>query len=118
MLVIKATDYGARTVVRVALNPDDPEWVHVVGAPLRDSSGAVILESDGSERLVVSPTVPSGETGTTCHNCRYNWDVRELIFDGPEFEDLSADELWALVCERCEPASRPVPITALLGRSG
>lgn len=117
MLVIKATDYGTRTVVRVALNPDDPEWVHAVGAPLRDSSGTVILEPDGSERLVVSPDVPVGETGATCHNCRYNWVVRELIFDGPEFKDLSADTLWELVCERCEPASLPVPIIALLGRS-
>jgi hypothetical protein len=81
--IIKATDYGYRKVMQVALNPDDPEWVHIVGEQVRDANGIGVLAADNSTPvLITSATVPDGETGRTCHNCRYNWNVREFVWTG------------------------------------
>jgi len=117
MRVIKAVQYESRTVVTVCLNPDAPEWVHIVGDQWRGPDGLALWNDDGSPRRIVSALVPDGETGETCHNCRYNWVVQEVVFDGLEYAELSADELWELVCHSCRPAGIPRMIVGLVGRS-
>lgn len=82
MQIISAKDYGYRFVIRITMNPDVPNWVHVVGAPLLDVHGAVVVDGDGVEVLVTSSLVPDGETGASCHNCRQNWRIKEVIFEG------------------------------------
>lgn len=118
MEVIKATDYGFRQVIRVAEDTSIPEWVHHRGEQRRDGSGALVFDDTGAPVLLTGDPVPAGETGEICYNCRYNWVVQEFIFDGPKYSGMSADELWALVCDLCGPASAGLPIVALLGRSG
>lgn len=117
MQIIKAMNYGARTVITVCLNPDAPEWVHTVGDQWRGSDGTFIFDDDGTPRLIVSASVPTGETGELCHNCHYNWILREVVFDGVEYGEKSADELWKLVCVACQPAMLPQDIAGLVGRS-
>jgi hypothetical protein len=82
MRIVKITDYGNRTVVIGIENPDDPEWVHHVGAPFRGAEGRVVLNATGSPVLITNSLVPNGESGLTCHNCHSNWRYREYIFDG------------------------------------
>ena len=94
-----------------------PEWVHVVGEQARDSSGQLIWSPDGTPLLIESSEVKSAETGDTCHNCRHNWVMRELIFEGVEYADKSVDQLWELVCLACQPATVPEVIDGLVGRS-
>ena len=73
MIIIKATDYGFRKVVQVVMNPDDPQWIH----------------EDGP--------APSGHTGDTtqsdtpCHDCRINWNVVEVKWDGDEMFSVNED---------------------------
>jgi len=84
MKVIKATEYSdiARTALRVCSNPDDPEWVHIVGEQRLGADGVLMTADDGSPVLITSANIESDCTEETCHNCRYNWKVREFIFDG------------------------------------
>jgi len=84
MKIIKATEYQEllRTAIRVCFNPDDPEWVHIIGEPRRDADGLVMTAEDDSFILITSADIESDCTGETCHNCRYNWKVQEFIFDG------------------------------------
>lgn len=117
MKIINATNYDSRTVVRVCLNPDAPEWLHVVGDVEKDLAGEPMVGIDGEPSIIRSSMPPPDHTGETCHNCRYNWVVRELVFDGAEYADKSADELWELVCLACQPAAVPEVITDLVGRS-
>ena len=65
MKVIKATEYSdiARTALRVCSNPDDPEWVHIVGEQRLGADGVLMIADDGSPVLIT-------------------WKVREFIFDG------------------------------------
>lgn len=117
MLVTSAIDYGERLVIRVCLNPDAPEWVHIVGSNRLDATGQLVLTDQGDPVLIVSGDVPPGETGETCHNCRSNWDTREFIFDGPGSKGMTVDDLWEEVCRRCESAAVPAEIVGLVGRS-
>lgn len=82
MQIISAKDYGYRFVIRVTMNPDEPNWVHAVGDPLLDAQGTPVLDGGGHAVLVTSSLVPDGETGATCHNCRQNWRIKEAIFEG------------------------------------
>ena len=84
MEVFRATDYGSRLVLVVVENPAEPEWVHTVGEPMRDSHGDFMFTDGGEEVLVESASCLLGETGEACHNCHYNWRVHELVFDGDE----------------------------------
>lgn len=117
MKIISAIDYGDRSVIRVCMNPDDPEWIHLVGDQVRGSDRLPTFGPDGAALLITSSVVPSGETGETCPNCRYNWAVKEFIFDGPDRDGQTVDELWERVCllSREEPA--PKVIGGLVGRS-
>lgn len=91
MQIISAKDYGYRFVVRVTVNPDEPNWVHVVGLPLLDAEGVPVLDDDGHEVLVTSSLVPAGETGDTCWNCRQNWRIKEFVFEGETLYVEDAD---------------------------
>lgn len=127
MKVISAVDYGFRVVVRVVDDPSIPEWVHIVGEPRLDDQGRAVIRENGEPSLIQTITVPPGETGETCQNCRYNWDVTEVIFDGSDLYGPDMDgqmgrktdeELLALAFTR---AAKPMParvITDLLGRNG
>ena len=68
----------------VAEDTTIPEWVHTIGEERRDRDGAYICDGVGESVLIESEAVAPGETGLTCHNCHYNWQVHEVIFDGPE----------------------------------
>lgn len=84
MQIISAVDHGERVVIRVCHNPDSPEWVHMVGDQERDAHGLYLFNSDGSPKLIVSAACLLDGAGVSCHNCRYNWDVTEVILDGLE----------------------------------
>lgn len=125
MRIIKATNYGTRTVIRVVLNPNDPEWVHTPGEPVRDRNGFPMLDGAGEFLLVSTPDVAPGETGETCHNCHYNWTVRETIFDGAEqdveeeggeFRRKTDEEFIAEVVARLLVAPLPEPMVAMVGQ--
>ena len=104
MKIIKATDYGYRQVVQVVMNPDDPQWIH----------------EDGP--------APGGHTGDTtqsdtpCHDCRMNWNVVEVKWDGDEMYNIAEngtktlktdDELAAEVVTRLVPAPSSQDMTGL-----
>jgi len=73
MKIIKATDYGFRKVARVVMNPDDPQWVHEDGpAP-------------------VSHTGDTTVSDTPCHDCRMNWNVIEVKWDGDGLYNVAED---------------------------
>jgi hypothetical protein len=81
--ILTAKRYPAinRTVVRVVVNPDDARWVHSV------------LDSDGNPTDATT-TAPSNHTGdptddpgTACSLCHLNWQIEEVVFDGPEMSD-------------------------------
>jgi len=84
MKVIKATEYPEifRTVLRVCFNPDDPEWVHKIGKQRKDIDGELMVMEDESPMFITSSDIEPDCTGETCHNCKYNWEVREFVFDG------------------------------------
>ncbi len=94
MKILKATNYGFRTVIQVLLNPDDSEWVHVVGSQIRDAAGHCVVDGRGEPVLITDVAVPMGEPGDTCHNCRYNHRVKEIIFDGDGQFYTNADGQW------------------------
>ena len=75
--IISATDYGNRKVVRVCMNPDDPESVHSDGAP-----------HNGAPPAGTDPTLKSWEW---CQDCTYNWQVLEFVWTGEELYKRSAN---------------------------
>jgi hypothetical protein len=106
--ILSAKYYPAidRRVVRVVLNPDDPEAVHThklgpsgeVG--LTDMVGQPLLDVDGVRRTktvrqrvpLATPVKHTGEApaGTPaglkswewCNLCLYNWQEEEHVYDG------------------------------------
>ena len=64
--IINATDYGFRKVIRVCLNPDDPEWVH----------------DDGTAHPAANVNGCDGVGNT--YYCHYNWKVQEFVWTGEE----------------------------------
>ena len=74
--IIAATDYGYRKVVRVCLNPQDPESVHTDGAP----------------HAVKAPpgTDPALKPWEWCKDCQYNWHVQEFIWTRDELYTTSS----------------------------
>ena len=118
--IISAMDYGERVVMRVCHNPTDPEWVHIVGSPERDRTGLEILQADGRPKLLESAHCPEGNAYEVCHNCRYNWDVAEIIFDGLELLDsdgwrLADDILAAEALRRATRPSAPQSLAGIIG---
>ena len=69
-IILSAKDYGFRKVIRVCMNPDQPESVHV------DGKAHVGIPTVG--------TPPGLKPWEWCHDCRYNWDVREFVWTGDE----------------------------------
>ena len=107
MKIIKATDYGFRKVVQVVLNPDDPQWVHDDGPAPEGHTG------------------DTSESDTACHDCRMNWKVVEVKWDGDELYNISengdkilktSDELVAEILAKMPPQSDGQVIAALKDR--
>ncbi len=78
MKIIQAKDYGFRKVIRVVLNPEDPESVH----------------PDGQPHTGPAPkgTPKSLKPWEWCHDCRYNWQVIEQVWTGEELYTLDESE--------------------------
>ena len=126
MKIISAIDYGYRTVLRVCLNPDQPNWVHVVGEHMRDREGVPMYNDSGGPVLLTSDKVSVGETGENCHNCRQNWEIVEVIFEGADLygEDmdggpvrLSDDDLAVMAFTRVSSYGPPRVLGGILGQS-
>ena len=107
--IISASSYGFRTAIKVVMNPDDPEAVHEDGTP-----------HSGQPPTGTDPNLRSWEW---CHDCRYNWQVREFVWTGDELytrqEDGSRvvktnDELVAEIESRLQPAPAASEISGLL----
>lgn len=102
MRIIKATNYGFRTVITVCHNPDDPEYVHSDDSahPLANVNGCIPDEGQ--------PDV-----------CTYNHRLQEFLWDGPEqYENgilRSPESLWDEICEKCLPPPDPEEIGSLIG---
>lgn len=68
--ILTAKDYHDRILIRVCLNPNDPEVVHADSNPHTGQAPA--------------GTPSSLKPWEWCEECRYNWDVREFTWTGPE----------------------------------
>lgn len=75
MKIIKATDYGFRQAIVVCLNPSDPEYVHLDSTPHPADAVNGCSHSRDSVTDLEDESVPG---------CRYNWNVRELVWNGEE----------------------------------
>ena len=84
MRILSARNYGTRTVIRVVHNPDDAELVHRIGDQLRDLNGYYLTDSAGENVLITSDDAPLDHTGENCHNCHFNWNVSEVVWDGDD----------------------------------
>ena len=124
MKIIKATNYGFRTVLVVCINPEDPEWVHRVGEPLRDEFGQDLFDDSGEMLTIQATDEPCAETGETCHNCRQNWQRVEVIFDGEEQGETDAEgvlqrhsdaDFALLAFARAKASSEPETLSGLVG---
>ena len=100
MKIVEAIDLGYKKVIKVVLNPDDPEWVHVVGDVKLGPDGNPALDAAGNEVKITSTVVPPGETGnraeegkTLCHNCRNNWVKKEKSWAGQDLLKLDG-KIW------------------------
>ena len=127
MEIISAKDYGYRVVIRICFNPNAPQWVHTVGECAKDSAGVDRVTSGGDLVLITSSIVPAGETGETCHNCHYNWDVSEVVFEGSslfrsgpggEWTRFTDDELADAAFLQVARPDVPLVLDGLEGRSG
>ena len=135
MKIIKVSISDRRTALQVTLNPDDPQWVHVVGEALLDADGQPIVDATGEPRYVASPDAPPEHTGDTveaqaagrvlCHNCRLHWIVQEHTWQDEERYTADADgqqrwktddELLAELRDRVAAAERQPTVSPLLGR--
>ena len=74
--ILTAKDYAERIVIKVCLNPSDPESIHPDGKP-----------HTGQPPTGTDPGLKPWEW---CHECRYNWDVREFTWTGEERYTLSS----------------------------
>ena len=112
MKIIKATDYGFRKVVQVAINDADPEAIHAdgtahVGNP---TTGAAGTEDRARRDAVVAEFDRPAKSWEWCSDCLFNWDVREFVFDGNKTDDEMIAEIQGRL------AVRPViPIDTLQG---
>ena len=111
--ILDAKEYGDRTIIRVCLNPEKPEWKHTIGEQVRDADGLPMFQSDGKPDLMMSEVVPSGETGETCHSCHLNWKIREFIFDGVArfVEDTGGKLIRKDIATLCEEIRAALPST-------
>ena len=98
--IISAMDYGYRKLIRVCMNPEQPGSVHEDGT-----------EHTGSPPAGTDPNLKAWEW---CHDCRYNWQVRELTWTGEEMFMYRKDgtrrlktnsELLAEIREQLSPAA-------------
>ena len=127
MKIIKATDYGFRIVLVVCHNPDDPHWVHRQGDVVRDAQNLPVLGSAGSVRLIDQTIEHIESDGTTCHQCRNNWDITEIVLDGLEgytsgpdgkLDRIPDEDLAQIAFSRAARPSGPVVVGSLEGRTG
>ena len=110
--ILTANDYPHRIVIRVVMNPDDPESVHMNGV---------------SHTGTPPPGTPLGlKAWEWCHECRYNWDVREFTWSGEERYVVTTAgrrrlktnaELLAEVSARLQPPAPPKLIPELMNKS-
>jgi hypothetical protein len=75
MKVIKADDYGFRKVIVVCYNPNDPEYIHLDSTPHPASAVNGCSHSRDAVTGLEDESVPG---------CRYNWKVREFVWNGEE----------------------------------
>ena len=120
MKIIKATNYGFRTVVKVLLNPDAPEAIHADGSPHTGKpttavTAAFFGEFDRPPR-----------SWEWCHKCTYNWQITEIQWDGDEQYNITedgsktlktSDQLIAEIQLRLQPPSEAQAITELAERT-
>ena len=111
MKIIKATDYGYRKVIVVVLNSDEPEAVHGDGTA---HTGAPPMGTD----LSLKPW-------EWCHDCRYNWQLREFLWTGDELYTRRKDgtrrvktdaELVSEIKTALQPPTPATTLAALVGR--
>lgn len=79
----KGSDGFHRKVLKVVINPDDPEFIHADNSNHPTSEGGPngcphTLDADGKE--------DNGVPG-----CTYNWQVHEHIWDGDEMHVVNGD---------------------------
>lgn len=124
MQIIKAADHGTRMVLVVCHNPDAPHWVHRQGDVVKDGENRTVLGEDGAESLIVATTEHMGSDGATCHQCRNNWDITEVVLDGLEgyragidgqLVRFSDEELAGIAFRRAAKPPIPVMLDSLEG---
>ena len=104
MKVIKADNYGYRTVVVVCHNPDDPEYLH----------------SDGSAHPISNiHGCPNDVAGGRL--CTYNHRLQDFIWDGDsqyvEGRLKTGLELWEEIRGSCPDPDPVLEVPDLIGRS-
>ena len=103
VLSVKSYPHIPRMVATVVLNPQEPESVH----------------ADGKPHVGNPPpdTKPGLRPWEWCHLCRYNWQIIEKVWTGPEVP-RSNDQLYAEL-QAHVAAAQPtmVTITALEGKT-
>ena len=97
-----ATDLGPRRIIRVCLNPQDPESVHPDGSPHTGQPPA--------------GTTPGLKPWEWCHDCRYNWVIREFTWTGDQLYTHAKDGTRGkaktntqLLAEMKQRLDRPTP---------
>ena len=120
MKTLSAIDYGYRKVIRVVLNPNDPESVHADGTAHQGAAPAATVTAFKAQ---------NGRTPRAwewCHECRYNWQEIEFIWDGDEMYHHAPDgtrtlktddQLVAEIQLRLQPAPSAQAIVGLEGRT-
>jgi hypothetical protein len=73
-LIIKVADYGYRKAIKVCLNPDELEAVHI----------AVDGTKEPHTGDPPAGTDPLLKTWEWCLDCKYNWTVREFLWTGAD----------------------------------
>ena len=112
-IILDAKDYGYRKIIRVCMNPEDPEQVHI------DAGGNATAHT-GDPPPGTDPALRPWEW---CDSCRYNWNVREFIWtedemykraaDGRRIQKSNADLLNEIKAKLTGPAP-PETISALV----
>ena len=123
--ISKATDYQSRKVICVCLNPEAPEWVHKAGEQQRDGDGKPMFDViTGRPILITSAVAPADHTGnyppeagkTTCYNCRFNWQMREHIFEGKWLKATDEELLSEVKRQVALATASPKGIATLVGQ--